>query len=64
LLQTLILAPVLEDHSLSLCFHLLSKEPILLSFQVSLHCLLESLFFLFLKNLFALIFVHTFPVIR
>lgn len=64
LLQTLIFASVLENHSFSLGFHLLGEEPILLGFQVSLHGLFEPLLFLFLQDLFALVFVHTFPVIR
>ena len=62
-LKTFVFVLVLNHYCLSLSLHLLSKESIFLSFEVFLHLLFYSLFFLFLKYLSSLILVHSFPVV-
>ena len=64
ILESSSLGPFLEDDGFTLCFHLFSKEFVLLFFKLIVELLFTSLFFLFFEDLSFLVVIHPFPVVR
>lgn len=56
--------PFMENDGFALCFHLLSKEFVLLLLKLIVELLFTSLFFLFFEDLSFLVVIHAFPVVR